>query len=66
MISGRLTNDSWTDASGQKRYSTKLEAERMELLQRRTQAETLQLSEQLEPEPAPLPKAVKPRNRAAA
>ena len=66
MISGRLTNDSWTDASGQKRYSTKLEAERMELLQRRTPGEAQQPMAQLESEPAPLPKAVKPRNRAAA
>ncbi len=36
MVSGRLNNDSWTDAAGQKRSSVKLEAERMELLERRT------------------------------
>jgi single-strand DNA-binding protein len=63
LVTGRLTNDSWTDASGQKRSSVKLEAERLELLQRRAAPE----AQAAEPEPAPMP-AAKParRNRAAA
>jgi single-strand DNA-binding protein len=47
LVTGRLTNDSWTDSSGQKRNTVKLEAERLELLERRNKPAELEV----QPEP---------------
>jgi single-strand DNA-binding protein len=53
LITGRLVNDSWTDSSGQKRNSVKLEAERLEVLERRTKPADVvdQIAARPEPEP---------------
>jgi single-strand DNA-binding protein len=64
LITGRLNNDSWTDASGQKRNTVKLEAERLELLERRTPVAAQATPEpEVEAEPAPRPRATKLRGR---
>jgi single-strand DNA-binding protein len=58
LITGRLVNDSWTDSSGQKRNSVKLEAERLEVLERRTKAAEVEA-----PQPEPEPVAAAPQSR---
>jgi single-strand DNA-binding protein len=64
LVTGRLTNDSWTDASGQKRNTVKLEAERLELLQRRATPEA-QTEESAPVEPVVAPKPARQRRTAA-
>jgi single-strand DNA-binding protein len=50
FVLGRLESDSWTDSTGQKRNKLQINAERLEILERRGAAESAEAPAVLEPE----------------
>jgi single-strand DNA-binding protein len=69
FVLGRLESDSWTDNTGQKRNKLQISAERLEILERRTVAETAETAVVIEEEvlpPAPPTRIKRQANTRAA